>query len=189
MTCNIPVLLGTTRIGRKSEHMAHYLLERLRTLESVSTELIDLATYDLPVFEERLSEMEDPPAGLLRFSEELSKADAVLMVVPEYKNGCPGVLKNAFDFLKPGMFHHKPIGICTVSSGGFGGINCLTQLRLLVLAMGGIPIPAKLPVSRINEVFNPEGKLMDGSYNKKADAFTDELLWYTKALKEAGKAS
>src|SRR5262249_15685271 len=100
----------------------------------------------------------------------------------EYKNGYPGALKNAFDFLNPGVFRRKPIGIITVSSGGFGGLNCLAQLRLICLAMGGGPIPAALPGSRVDEGFDEQGALRDEKLAARVGPFLDELLWYTKAL-------
>ena len=47
------------------------------------------------------------------------RADALIIVAPEYNNGYPGVLKNALDYLLP-EYERKPIGIVTVSAGGFG---------------------------------------------------------------------
>lgn len=62
----VPVLLGTKRIGRRSLDVA-----RLRRRERVATELLDLAEYDFPLLEERLSDMPDPPAVLRSFQEKL----------------------------------------------------------------------------------------------------------------------
>jgi NAD(P)H-dependent FMN reductase len=45
-------------------------------------------------------------------------------VAPDYKNGYTGSLKNAFDYLAAGILRCKLIGIVTVSSGGFGGLDC-----------------------------------------------------------------
>jgi NAD(P)H-dependent FMN reductase len=70
--------------------------------------------------EQRLSEMKIAPPGLRSFSDKLEVADGLLIVSPEYKGGVPGVLKNALDYLKPSILRRKPVGICTVSSGGFG---------------------------------------------------------------------
>ena len=82
-----------------------------------------------------------------------------MIVAPEYKNGYPGSLKNAFDYLPAGILRRTPVGIVTVSSGGFGGLNCLAQLRLVCLAMGGVPIPVALPVSRVDEAFDEPVRL------------------------------
>jgi len=182
MRYKIPVLLGTTRIGCKSEHVANYALNKLKKIETVNTELIDLASFNLPVFEERMSSLETIPEGLITFSKKIVESDALIIVTPEYKNSYPGALKNAFDFLEAGIFKHKPIAICTVSSGGFGGVNCLSQLRLVCLAMGGVPLPGKLPVSNVKEVFDDKGQLTDFTYDERIQSFLEELLWYTEAL-------
>ena len=182
MKLYIPVLLGTIRIERQSVHVARFIVEKLYEYEDVETELIDLAAYDIPLLEQRLSRMVDPPPGLRAFGEAMRRADGLLIVAPEYKNGYPGVLKNAFDHLERDVFRHKPIGICTVSSGRFGGMQCLSQLRLVCLAMGGLPIPAKLPISKVEDAFDAGGTLHDSSLVKKRDAFLRELRWYTEAV-------
>jgi NAD(P)H-dependent FMN reductase len=76
----------------------------------------------------------------------------------------------------------KPIGIVTVSSGGFGGLNCLAQLRLVCLALGGVPIPATLPVSQVGDAFDEHGGVRDPKLAARMGPFLDELVWYTRAL-------
>jgi NAD(P)H-dependent FMN reductase len=151
----------------------------------LNTELLDLGDYNFPIMDQRLSEMDVAPPALQSFSDKLERADGLLIVSPEYKGGIPGVLKNALDYLKPGIFRRKPVGICTVSSGGFGGVNCLMQLRLTILALGGLPIPEALPVSRIQELFDVKGQLMDESWSFRLRQFIDELLFYANALAQA----
>ncbi len=72
--------------------------------------------------------------------------------------------------------------IVTVSAGGFGGINCLAQLRLVVLGLGAFPIPAALPVSRVQEAFDDAGNSLDPSFEKRAAGFIDEVLWFAEAV-------
>jgi NAD(P)H-dependent FMN reductase len=177
----IPVILGSTRRGRQSPKVARFVAERLRRREGVETEVLDLAEYDFPMLEERLRFRDDPPAGLREFAERVARADSLVVVSPEYNNGYPGVLKNALDYLSP-EYRRKPVGIVTVSAGGFGGINCLAQLRLVVLGMGALPIPAALPVSRVAESFDEEGTPLDPSYEKRAASFIEEVLWFTEAV-------
>ena len=182
MKLYIPVLLGTTRIERQSIRVARFILRQFSAFETVDTELIDLAHYDIPPLERRLRAMPDPPSGLRLFADAVRRAEGLLIVAPEYKNAYPGVLKNAFDYLEKDVFRYKPVGICTVSSGGFGGMQCLTQLRLVCLAMGGLPIPAKLPISKVKEVFDDDGLPRDAALEARLDAFLRELLWYTEAV-------
>jgi NAD(P)H-dependent FMN reductase len=182
---DIPIVLGSTRIGRQSCKVARFILSRMTGDPRLNTELLDLGDYDFPIMEQRLSEMRIVPPGLQSFSDKLERADGLLIVSPEYKGGVPGVLKNSLDYLKPGILRRKPVGICTVSSGGFGGLNCLMQLRLTILALGGLPIPDVLPVSRVQELFNEDGHPRDETWSINLIRFIDELLFYAKALAHA----
>ena len=177
----IPVILGSTRRGRQSPKVARFIAERMRRSERIETEILDLAEYDFPIMEERLRFRDDPPPGLREFGEKVARSDSLVIVTPEYNNGYPGVLKNALDYLLP-EYRRKPVAIVTVSAGGFGGINCLAQLRLVTLGMGAFPIPAALPVSRVAESFDEDGTPKDESYEKRAQAFIAEVLWFAEAI-------
>lgn len=176
----IPVILGSTRRGRQGAKVARFIYERMRQYEQLETEILDLLEYNFPIMEERLRFRDDPP-HLRGFSEKIARADAVVIVAPEYTNGYPGVLKNSLDYLLP-EYRRKPIAIVTVSGGGFGGLNCLAQLRLVTLGMGAFPIPVSLPVSRVQDSFDEDGNPKDSSYEKRAKAFIDEVLWFTEAI-------
>ena len=170
----IPIIWGSTRRDRQSPKAACFVHERMCRYEQIETELIGLPEYDFPIMEERLRFRDDPPPGLREFSEKITRADSLVIVTPEYNNGYPGVLKNALDYLLP-EYHRKPIAIVTVLAGGFGGLNCLAQLRLVTLGMGAFPIPASLPVSRVQDSFDEDG-------NPKAPRRTRQALPLVEGL-------
>jgi len=182
----IPVILGSTRRGRQSPRVARFISERMRQTGKIETEILDLLEYNFPIMEERLRFRNDPPPGLREFSQKIARSDSLVIVTPEYNNGYPGVLKNALDYLLP-EYQRKPIAIVTVSAGGFGGINCLAQLRLVALGMGALPIPVALPVSRAQDSFEEDGRLKDPAYEKRAQTFIAELLWFTEAIADQRK--
>jgi NAD(P)H-dependent FMN reductase len=177
----IPIILGSTRRGRQSAKVARFVNERMRQYEQIETEILDLLEYNFPIMEERLRFRDDPPPRLVEFSGKIARADSVVIVTPEYNNGYPGVLKNSLDYLLP-EYRRKPIAIVTVSGGGFGGLNCLAQLRLVTLGMGAFPVPASLPISRVQDSFDEDGNPKDPAYEKRAKAFIDEVLWFTEAI-------
>jgi NAD(P)H-dependent FMN reductase len=179
----IPIVLGSTRRDRQSVKVGRFVLARLKQRQNVQTELLDLLELNFPIMEERLHRRDDPPPGLKEFGEKIGRADSVIIVTPEYNNGYPGVLKNALDYLLP-EYERKPIGIVTVSAGGFGGINCLAQLRLVTLGMGAFPIPENLAVSRVHDSFNDDGTPNDPDYEKRATEFLDEVLWFAEAISD-----
>jgi NAD(P)H-dependent FMN reductase len=183
------VLLGSARHGRRSDVVAGLVAEHLRRRSHVAASLLDLAALGLPIMHRRGSEADPPPAGYREFGRALVAADGLVIVTPEYKGGYPGVLKNALDYLDPGIFRRKPIGIVTVSSGALGGVNCLMQLRHVCMSMGGLPIPASLLVSKVEEAFNTGGAPADASLPVRVDKFLDEFLWYAEAIGRQARAT
>jgi NAD(P)H-dependent FMN reductase len=177
----IPIIAGSTRRDRQSIKVARFVLKRLQSREGVATEMLDLLEYNFPIMEERLHRRNDPPPRLQEFGDKIGRADSLIIVSPEYNNGYPGVLKNALDYLLP-EYERKPVGIVTVSAGGFGGINCLAQLRLVTIGMGAFPIPESLPVSKVHDSFQEDGTPNDVAYEKRAATFLDEVIWFTEAI-------
>lgn len=189
---NIPIIAGSTRRDRQSIKVARFVHARLRQRPGVTTELLDLLEYNFPILEERLHRRDDPPPRLQEYADKIARADGLIIVTPEYNNGYPGVLKNALDYLLP-EYERKPVGIVTVSAGGFGGLTCLAQLRLVTLGMGAFPIPESLPVSRVHDSFQEDGTPNDPAYERRAADFLDDVLWFTEAIadrkaKEKSKA-
>lgn len=176
----IPVILGSIRRNRESAKVAEFAVGCLSRREGITTELLDLKEFNLPMMEERLKFREDAPDSALELSAKTSRADSIVLVTPEYSSGYPGVLKNALDYLKPEC-RRKPFGIITVSSAE-GGMMCLISLRQVILHLGGVPIPATLPVFRVQESFNAEGQPQTPDFQKRAKEFFDELLWFTEGL-------
>lgn len=179
----IPVIVGSTRRERQTIKVARYVFNRLRSRKQVETVLLDLLEYNFPIMEERLHRRDDPPPRLQEYAGHIARADALVLVSPEYNNGYPGVLKNALDYLLP-EYERKPIGIVTVSAGGYGGINCLAQLRLVTLGMGAFPIPENLAVSRGQESFSSAGTPNDPAYEKRTETFLNEVLWFAEAIQD-----
>lgn len=178
----IPVILGSTRRGRQSVKVAKYVVRELAATGRAEIELLDLQEYNFPIMEERLRMRDDPPARVQEFSDKLNRADAIVIVTPEYNNGYPGVLKNALDYFYP-EYRRKPFGIVTVSAGGFGGLNCLMLLRQVIFGLGAFSIPSSLPISKVQTSFDEDGNLLDQSYTKRTAAFFDEVLWFAEAIK------
>jgi NAD(P)H-dependent FMN reductase len=181
----IPIILGSVRRGRQSSKPAKFILNRLRQTGTVETEILDLLEYNFPIMEERLRLRDNPPSGLTDFAGKIARADGFVIVTPEYNSGYPGVLKNCLDYFLP-EFKRKPVGIISVSGGPFGGLSALGQLRIVLLAMGAIPIPVGFPVVKVQDSFTDDGEPTDPIYEKSAAVFIDELLWLVKSI-SAGK--
>lgn len=179
---HIPVLIGTRRTNNRSSHVARYIVRRLNAPGFIDAPVLDLAVYDFPILEERLTRLETPPPRLREFSDILQAADALVIVSPEYKNGVPGGLKNALDYLPARHLRYKPVGICPVSSEPYGGMHCLDQLRLICIGLAGVVIPEHFAVSNVKEAFDVEGNPADRERtDERFERFWKDLLWHTEA--------
>ena len=177
----VPVILGSIRQNRESIKVAKFVLRYLKQVASINAELLDLRDMGLPMMEERLRFCNDASPAVLEFSAKVRRAESILIVTPEYSGGYPGVLKNALDYLRP-EYKRKPFGIITVSAAMTGGILCLNALRQVILHLGGVPIPASLMVSRVQDAFDWDGNPSDPAFHEKAKSYFDEFLWFTTAL-------
>src|SRR5919202_138291 len=126
---SIPVILGAPSQGRLSEHVARVMVEELCTRDGVQTSLIDVR--ELPLATTDAGEAIKDPG----FSETIMRADGLVIVAPEYNHGYPGILKHALDTnLKE--YIHKPVGLCGVSAGGFGGTRVVESLLPVMRELG-----------------------------------------------------
>jgi NAD(P)H-dependent FMN reductase len=177
----IPIILGSIRKNRESFKIARFAQKILSERREVETELLDLKELNIPMMEERLRFRDDAPLSIRNLSSSIKRADSIVIVTPEYNSGYPGVLKNALDYLKD-EYKRKAFGIITVSSAWSGVILCLAALRQVILHLGGVPIPAVLPVPQVQNAFDSEGNPLDPKWNQRAKDYFDELLWFTEAL-------
>ncbi|MFY9872933.1 MAG: NAD(P)H-dependent oxidoreductase [Candidatus Nitrosopolaris sp.] len=86
-------------------------------------------------------------------------------------------MKNTLDYFLEEYFF-KPSAIVSYSPGFFGGINAAQQLRLVFAELGAPSIPSSFAISRVNEVFDDNGKLTYERYDKTVVRFLDEFKWY-----------
>lgn len=173
---NIPVILGTTRKGRMSEHAARFVLGELKKQSGVTTELIDIRTLALPV--------DDAGEGVkdAGFSARMNAADALVIVAPEYNHSFPGLLKHVLDScLKE--YIHKPAGIVGVSAGPFGGARVIENFLPVLRELGLVAIFWDVNFGNVSKVFDESGKLLEEAYVRRTDKFLKELIWMAKTLR------
>ncbi len=180
---HIAILSSSVRTGRQSHRVALYFKSFLETNALATAEVLDLAAYNFPVFEERLKNQSNPSAAALEFAEKIKAADGVLIVTPEYNGGYPASLKNVIDLLYE-EWRRKPVAIATVSAGAFGGAQVITSLQFSLWKMQAWTVPAMFPVPKVQEMFDENGVASDpAATDKRARAFLNELLWCVEANK------
>ncbi|MEX0930905.1 MAG: NAD(P)H-dependent oxidoreductase [Candidatus Paceibacterota bacterium] len=174
----IPILLGTVRKERKSEHVARLLFSRLSEHPEIETYLFDPRDMDLPMNDEgQKLKFKNP-----EYRNAIVRADGLIIVSPEYNHSFPGSLKRVLDIVLT-EYTHRAVGLVGVSAGGFGGTRVIEQLVNVVRELGLVVTSSDLNFSKVGDIFNEDGKLQDDSVHERIDQFVTELVWMSKVLR------
>lgn len=173
---HIAVLIGTTREQRKSIHAAKMMQDVANTYQNITSELVDPRDFNFP------GDGNDPEGKDERYTAVTLRADAFIIVTPEYNHSFPGSLKRMLDSeLK--NYIHKPIAFVGVSSGSWGGIRAIEALVGAVREMGMVATFSDLQFPRVQVLFNEKGELLDEKYLTYARGLFDELIWMAEVLR------
>jgi NAD(P)H-dependent FMN reductase len=153
---HISIISSSIRTGRKSHNVALYFQKYLNNSKQTTVEILDLASYNFPLFEAPLKYQQNPSLLALEFKNKIIASDGVVIVTPEYNGSIPASLKNAIDLLYE-EWHRKPVAFSTVSSGDFGGLQALAHLQFIFWKMRAWTFTANFPVSRVQERFDDFG--------------------------------
>jgi NAD(P)H-dependent FMN reductase len=172
----IPVILGTSRQGRRTEYAARFVLEQTKKRADVETELIDVCKLPLKL-DDAGEQMKDP-----KFSATVERSDSLIIVTPEYNHGYPGLLKHALD-MNLEEYIHKAVGICGVSAGPFGGARVIEALLPVMRELGLVTIFWDVNFGNVQKLFDEQGNLLDQSYVRRLEKFLNELIWMARVLR------
>jgi NAD(P)H-dependent FMN reductase len=172
-----PVILGTSRQGRASEHAAGFVLDHVSKRPEMRTELIDIRNIRLSI-DDAGEAIKDP-----KFSGTVNEADALIFVVPEYNHSFPGLLKHVLDTnLKE--YIHKAAGVCGVSAGPFGGARMIQNFLPVLRELGMMTIFSDVYFGSAGKLFDQTtGKITDPAYAGRLDKFLNELVWMARVLR------
>jgi NAD(P)H-dependent FMN reductase len=175
----ITIIQGGPRAQSQTATVANFLAAQLNALPDVSkVEFLDIREYNFPVYGAGTPDQE----RLEEFRAALQHADGILIVSPEYNGRMPGALKNTLDYFRP-EYAKKPMGVVTVSSGPFGGINAMHDLHMWMMYVGSVPLSSKLLVSNVGSVFNEAGEPQEFHFNKNYPEYLSDFMWLVRKIR------
>lgn len=189
----LQIIVGSTRPGRVSDRLAKWAAKEAQKLGDVKAEVLDLADYALPFFDEPISPQYNPerkpnPAAQ-KWLDKLAEADAYMLVTPEYNRSYPAVLKNALDYADFQMAK-KPVAI--LAHGSTGGAQAIAHLRGAVAGLQAFTVPnATYFIGRVAELVDEAGGLNEEMrlqpYGPQAalETMLADTKWYAEALSAA----
>lgn len=116
----LPILLGTPRKARESEHVAKWLFSKMQERGEIETRFFDVREFDLPRDHYGTEIGEQFP----EWRDAIIRADGLVIVTPEYNHGYSGAMKSVLDLL-PREYIHKAVAFVGVSAGPWGGTRVI----------------------------------------------------------------
>lgn len=170
----LQVVICSTRPGRVGEKVARWFaVEAERSSSSFQVQLVDLKSFELPVFDEpghpRLGDYVH--AHTRRWAQSVRQADAFVFVMPEYNHFPPSSLVNAMTFLSK-EWNYKAAGF--VSYGGVsGGLRAVQAAKPLLGALRMAVSVEAVAIPNVAGQLNSEGQFVS---NDALDAAAGSLL-------------
>ena len=160
----------------------------------VETTLIDLADFQMPLFDQDLEAASGMPSPAREFKALLMAHEGFLIASPEYNSALSPLLKNAIDWASraeaegetPLMaYAGKYAGIMAASPSALGGLRGLVMLRMLLSNLGVTVLPGQLAVSNASKAFAEDGSLIDPKRQRAATAIGGKLAHLIGKLADA----
>lgn len=186
----VAVIVASTREGRFAETVADWFLGLGSLRLDLWIDPIDLARTQLPA---RLPPRHPRDGGypdeVVPFAERIDRAEAFVIITPEYNHGYPGSLKNALDLVNR-EWRAKPVAF--VSYGGVsGGVRAVEQLRQVVVELHMAPLRDAVVIPMARRAFresdapdDPDGLIADS-----VRTMFDRLVWWSRALSAARRVA
>ncbi|WP_118133534.1 NADPH-dependent FMN reductase [Oceanicella sp. SM1341] len=183
MTSRLNIIIASTRPGRVGPAVGKWIAEVAAAHPGFETSLVDLADFDLPVYDEpkhpRLQSYEHEHTK--KWSASVASADAFVFVTPEYNFGPTPALLNALNYVYS-EWNYKPAAFVSYGgiSGGMRGVEA-TKPTLNVLKM--VPLIEGVLVPMVSEMVK-DGAFTPGDIQvQSAGVMLDELSRWAEALK------
>ena len=174
----LPILLGTSRKDRQSEHVARWVQSQMVLRDEIESQFFDVRDFVIPRDHYGMELKENFP----EWRDAIVRADGLVIVTPEYNHGYPGTLKSVLDLLLP-EYIHKAVAFVGVSAGVWGGTRVIEACVPMVRELGLAVTFSDLNFPQVKEKFDEEGRLLDKAYERRIGGFLDELIWMSRALR------
>jgi chromate reductase, NAD(P)H dehydrogenase (quinone) len=146
----IVAIAGSLRTGSWARALLRAAANRVPT--NVELNIWDDLELVPPFNEDRESGPTDPAVASLR--DAIDRADALLIVTPEYNGSFPGVLKNALDWASrpygSSVLQRTPIAAVGTSPLPSGGENALGDLKRVLTRIRADVVDAELAVPLVH---------------------------------------
>jgi chromate reductase len=155
---HLTVVSGTNRPHSNTRKVAGYVHRFLKSSVSSQDEIELLDLQDLPAEIFSPTSYATKPKSFEKFSNELLNTDGMIIVLPEYNGGPPGVFKYFVDMLPfPTSLEKKPSAFVGVADGRFGALRPVEQMQAIWSYRKAYLYPEKVLIPFIEKSIDAEG--------------------------------
>ena len=154
----ITIIAGTNRSGSNSKKVA-LIYQSVMNEMNIDNQLLDL--HDLPndfAFAQLGTQTEDYTKTIHKY---ITNIDKMLIVIPEYNGGFPGVLKSFFDTVPPKYVNGMRTALVGVSSGHAGAARALDSFSDILHYLKAEVFSNKPKFSGIDGLLDESGNFKD----------------------------
>ncbi|MCT2276162.1 NADPH-dependent FMN reductase [Micromonospora chalcea] len=174
----LAVIIGSTREGRAGDRIGRWFLGQARRRAGLDVREVDLARYDLPAVLPA-----EPTPGMREFAGQVARAEAFVVVTPEYNHSFPASLKQAIDVAYD-EWQAKPVGFVSYGCRSIG-MHAVDQLRTVFTALHAMTVRDSVGVDLLDG--EPTGHAEE-RIGQDVRLLLDELRWWGLALREGRSA-
>lgn len=166
--------LRKASLNKKNVRLAHQILiER-----GEDAELLDLADYSMPVFNQDIQDKGFPEA-VTQLGDKVKQAKALVISCPEYNGSISSPLKNTVDWLSrlPGdIFTQKKVLLIGASPGMLGANVGLWHSRRPFEKLKCFVYPEMLGLPKAHEAFDEAGNFKDKASHERLAKLMNAFL-------------
>ncbi len=189
----IAVILGTTRATRWGAKPADWIKAKLDADGRMDADILDIASYDLPFFDEPASNKWMPSQDLkaVKWQQDLAQYDGFVFVVAEYNHSISGALKNALDQAY-NEWVRKPAAV--VGYGGVGAARAVEHLRSIAVELHMANVPSAVHIGggelmKVHPMGGGDADLAEIEDKLNSQGLIDDLYWWAETLRAARASS
>ncbi|MEU4127897.1 NADPH-dependent FMN reductase [Streptomyces wuyuanensis] len=167
----VAVIIGSTREGRVGQSVGRWFTERAAPRDDLEFSVVDLIDYDFPAhYPDRAT------TGIREFTDAVARADAFVVVTPEYNRSFPASLKQAIDYAYD-EWRAKPVAFVSYGHGS-RGLYAVEHLRSVFTELHAVSLRNGVGLNLLEDLFEPD-------QDRSVGPMLDQLAWWGLALRDA----
>lgn len=178
----VSIIIGSTREGRIGDRVGGWFAAQASRRTDLAVSVLDLVAYDFPA---RLPAR--ATGAVARFVGEVGRAEAFIVVTPEYNHSFPASLKQAIDYAYD-EWRAKPVGLVSYGCSS-RGLYAAEHLRAVFTALHAVTMPDGMCLDILDcPDIGGAGPLDEEAHRLAFATLLDRLCWWGVALRDARAA-